>query len=59
MNHTEKYILYVINEDHKEKFFGPFNSPEEALEWGKNEYLYEHSKCEIAIKTLYYPMKQD
>lgn len=56
---TEKYILYVFSEDNTEKFFGPFNSPQEALNWGRKNYLNTNNKYEIVIKTLYYPMEYD
>jgi len=58
-NHDIQYVLIVIDEEDREKLFGPFYTAEEALKWGEDNYSYEYTPYTIMAKALYYPMKQE
>lgn len=54
-----KFVVCIVDEHSKEKFFGPFYTAEEALKWGEENYGYTHTPYTMIVKVLYYPMKQD
>lgn len=46
-----KFILIVVSDDGKEEFFGPFDSGEQALDWGEKKF-YSTNKPDRTIASV-------
>lgn len=45
-----KFILIVVSDDGKEEFFGPFDSGEEALDWGASKFDDGYTLASVPLK---------
>lgn len=46
----KKHILIVIDEEEKETFYGPFNSGEDAINWGSANFGQDFFICSTTIE---------
>lgn len=47
-----KFVLVTVDDLDKVNYYGPFNDPEEAFDWGTNKFDTDHT---LSTHPIYLP----